>query len=164
MKNFFHPPFLTVASTFSNRPWVKKLLQSATFRYFKFFSRNFFSVLKSDQAAFKSHDQILSGLTFLVMKNFFYPLVLTVAPTFSNRSWVKSCYSVLHPYILNFFLRIFSVLKSGQAAFKSHDQMLTGTNYFGHEKFFLSPRSDSCTDSFLPRLRRRNHNSILKNS
>jgi hypothetical protein len=107
MKNFFHPPFLTVASTFSNRPWVKKLLQSATFRYFKFFSRNFFSVLKSDQAAFKSHDQILSGLTFLVMKNFFYPLVLTVAPTFSNRSWVKKVLQSATFLYFKFFSRNF---------------------------------------------------------
>jgi len=107
MKNFFHPPFLTVASTFSNRPWVKKVLQSATFQYFKFFSRNFFSVLKSDQAAFKSHDQILSGLTFLVMKKIFYPLVLTVAPTFSNRSWVKKVLQSATFLYFKFFSRNF---------------------------------------------------------
>jgi len=64
MKIFFHPSFLTVAPTFSNWPWVKMMLQSATFLYLEFFSKNFFSVLKSDQAAFNSHDQMLIGTNF----------------------------------------------------------------------------------------------------
>ena len=83
------------------------------------------------------------------MKKIFHPLILTVAPTFSNRSWVEKLLQCATSNIYKFFSKnFFSILKSDQASFKSHDQILTGTNFFGHENFFSSSDFDSCIDIF----------------
>ena len=139
MKKIFHPPFLTVAPTFSNRLWVescykllhftkvekiwRKILKSESWSSFiKLWNTTLRSmhkilcILEYSTLVFFARVRnwarfnIVCGrlkvkkglwpnayyrLTILVMKKFFHPPFLTVAPTFSNRLWVESCYKLL---------------------------------------------------------------------